>query len=116
MFRLRSVGVLSCAKIFAVVQAVIGIIVGFVFLLFALVGAAFMPAQQRLGMAGMIVIAVLMPVFYAVMGFVMGAIWALVYNLVAQSIGGLELQLDAAPVPSYAPQPPPYAPPSPAGM
>ena len=115
MFRLQSVGVLSCAKILAVVQGVIGIIIGFIFLLFALVGAAFIPAQQRLGMAGVIVIAVLMPVFYAVIGFAIGAIWALVYNLAAQSIGGLELQLDAVPVPSYAPQPP-YSPPSVVGL
>lgn len=115
MFRLRSVGVLSSAKIFAVIQGAVGIVIGFIFLLFALVGAAFMPAQQRLGMVGMIVIAVLMPVFYAVIGFTVGAIWAAVYNLTAQTIGGLELQLDAVPAPTYAPPPPPYAPPSIAG-
>lgn len=118
MFRLRSIGVLSCAKIFAVIQGAIGIFIGFLFLLFALVGAAFMPAQDRLGMVGMIVVAVLMPVAYGVMGFVMGAIWAAVYNLTAQSIGGLELQLDSVPEPAYVPPPPPpsYAPPSVAGV
>jgi hypothetical protein len=115
MFRLRSIGVLSCAKIFAVIQGAIGIVVGFLFLLFALVGAAFMPAQQRLGMVGMIVIAVLMPVFYAVIGFTVGAIWPAVYNLTAQAIGGLELQLDTIHQPTYAPPSPPYAPPSVAG-
>jgi len=114
MFRLRSVGVLSAAKVFAVVQGAIGIVIGFIFLMFALVGAAFMPAQQRLGMVGMIVIAVLMPVAYGVMGFVMGTIWAAVYNLTAQAIGGLELQLDAVSAATYAP-PPPYVPPSVAG-
>ena len=40
MFRLRSVGVLSCAKISAVVQAAIGVLIGFSFLLFGVVGAA----------------------------------------------------------------------------
>lgn len=105
MFRLRSIGVLSSAKIFAVVQAAIGILVGFLFLIFAIVGAALAPAQQKLGMAGMIVIAILMPVIYGLIGFVAGAIWAFVYNLVAQAIGGLELQLDAIPAGSFAPPP-----------
>jgi hypothetical protein len=111
MFRLRSVGVLSSAKIFAVIQAAIGVLVGFVLLLVAILGAAFAPAHQKLGMAGMIILAVLAPVFYAIIGFVMGAIWAFVYNLAAQSIGGLELQLDAVIVPTYAPPPPPVPPP-----
>lgn len=78
MFHLRSIGVLSSAKIFAVVQAAIGVIVGFCFLVFGAVGAALVPGQQKLGMIGIIVIAVLMPVFYGVLGLIMGAIWAFV--------------------------------------
>jgi len=112
MFRLRSVGVLSSAKIFAVVQGAIGILVGFFFLIFAVVSAAVMPGRQKLGMIGMIILAVLMPVFYAAIGFVVGAIWAFVYNLAAEAIGGLELQLDAVPAvpPAFiAPPPPPPA-------
>jgi hypothetical protein len=50
-----------------------------------------------------------MPVFYGVLGFVMGAVWAFVYNLAAQSIGGLELQLDAVPAASTAYLAPPPA-------
>jgi len=106
MFRLRSVGVLSSAKIFAVIQGAIGILVGFCVLIFAVVGAAIVPGQQKLGMIGMIIIAVLAPVFYAAIGFVMGAIWAFVYNLAAQAMGGLELQLDAVPQPIMMPPPP----------
>ncbi len=106
MFRLRSVGVLSSAKIFAVIQGAIGILVGFFVLIFAVVGAAIVPGQQKLGMIGMIIIAVLSPVFYAVIGFVVGAIWAFVYNLAAQAMGGLELQLEAVPQPMVAPPPP----------
>jgi len=105
MFHLRSIGVLSCAKIFAVVHAVIGILVGFFFLLFGVVGAALAPSQQKLGIVAVIVLAVLMPVFYGVLGLVMGAIWAFVYNLAAESIGGLELHLDAMPAAYVAPPP-----------
>ncbi len=103
MFRLRSVGVLSCAKIFTLIHGAIGVLIGFILLLFGVVGAAIVPGQQKFGMFGMIVAAVLAPLFYAAFGFVAGAMWAWVYNLVAQSIGGLELQLDAVPMPTYAP-------------
>jgi hypothetical protein len=101
MFRLRSVGVLSCAKIFAVVQAAVGVVIGFCVLVFGVVGAALLPGQQKLGMLGIIVISVFMPIFYGILGFVLGAIWAFVYNLTAQSIGGLELELDAVPAPVF---------------
>ena len=106
MVRLRSVGVLSSAKIFAVVQAAIGILVGFIFLVIGVVGAAVVPGHPKMGMVGIIVIAVLMPVFYAVLGFVMGAIWAFVYNLAAESIGGLELEFETVSAPAFpaAPQ------------
>jgi hypothetical protein len=90
---------MSSAKIFAVVQAAIGVLIGFLFLLFGIVGAAIMPSQPRFGMIGIIVIAVLMPVFYGVLGFVMGTVWAFVYNLAAQSIGGLELEFETVPSP-----------------
>jgi len=106
MVRLRSIGVLSSAKIFAVVQTAIGILVGFLFLLFGIVGAAIAPGRQKFGMLGIVLLAVLMPVFYAVLGFVMGAIWAFVYNLAANAFGGLELEFETLPaaVPFSPPQ------------
>jgi len=94
MVRLRSIGVLSCAKVFAVVQAAVGILVGLFFLLFGIVGAAIAPSRHKFGVVGVIVIAVFMPIFYAVLGFVMGAIWAFLYNLTANAIGGLELEFE----------------------
>lgn len=105
MFHLRSIGVLSCAKIFAVVHAVLGILIGFLFLVLGIFGAALAPSQPKHGMVAIIVLAVLMPVFYGVLGFVMGAVWAFVYNLAAESIGGLELQLEAVPAAYFAPPP-----------
>lgn len=103
MFRLRAIGVLSCAKIFAVVQAAIGVLIGFLILIFGIVGAAVVPASQKLGMVGIIILSVLTPVLYGALGFVMGALWAFVYNLAAQSIGGVELELDAVPAAGFTP-------------
>jgi hypothetical protein len=57
MFHLRSIGVLSCAKIFTIVHAVIGILVGFLFLVLGIFGAALAPSQQKHGMVGILVLA-----------------------------------------------------------
>ena len=105
MFRLRSVGVLSCAKVFAVIHAVIGILIGFFVLVFGIIGAALAPAHQKFGAIGIIVLAALSPAFYGVIGFVIGALWAFVYNLTAQFSGGLELQLDAEPATQFVAPP-----------
>jgi hypothetical protein len=107
MFRLRSIGVFSSAKILAVIHGVLGILIGFVFLVIGVAGVFGAPVEQKLGMAGLILLAVLIPVFYAVLGFVAGAIWAFVYNLVAQYVGGLILRVDALPFGAFEPSNPP---------
>jgi len=38
-----------------------------------------------------------MPVLYGVMGFIVGAVGALIYNLIAGWIGGIELRLEPSP-------------------
>ena len=37
---------------------------------------------------------VLFPIFYGAMGFIFGVITAAIYNLVAQWIGGLEVEVE----------------------
>jgi hypothetical protein len=37
---------------------------------------------------------VILPIFYGVMGFIMGALYAAVYNFIAGIVGGLELQFE----------------------
>lgn len=46
MFHLRSIGVLSCAKIFAVVHAVLGILIGFLFLVLGIFGAPWLQVSR----------------------------------------------------------------------
>ncbi len=94
MHMIKSVGILSCAKIVAAVQAAIGLIVMPFFLLIAMVGAlASSRASDRLSSAVVVVFAAFLPILYAVVGFIMGAFAAWVYNLVARWIGGIELEL-----------------------
>jgi hypothetical protein len=99
---LKSIGVLSAAKIVGFMYAVMGLIMG---LLFAAI-FSLIPAAASVGgassdvpswlapMFGMGAI-VAMPIFYGVMGFIGGAIGAVIYNALAGVMGGLELRLEA---------------------
>jgi hypothetical protein len=110
MVRLRSVGVLSCAKIYGIVHMALGILFGVFFILIGVVGLAAAPSQQKLGMIGILVIAALSPFIYGALGFVIGAVGALLYNWIASAIGGIEMELDAVHVPSIPPTPSPAEP------
>jgi hypothetical protein len=101
MIRLRSVGVLSCAKVFAVIHAALGVLFGMLFLLIGVIGIAAAPSHQKLGMLAIILISLFMPVFYGLLGSVIGALWGLLYNVVAQKIGGLELEFESLTPLSY---------------
>jgi hypothetical protein len=71
---------------------IIGIIVSFVTLIagnIGMVNAIGGPAYL-FGDAAVIT----MPVFYGIMGFVLGLIIAVIYNLIAGFIGGLEIDLE----------------------
>ena len=52
-----------------------------------------------------IVMAIMMPVFYGCMGFVMGALGSFIYNLMAGWVGGIEVELQIEPVPHLIPAP-----------
>jgi hypothetical protein len=45
------------------------------------------------------IILLLLPLFYALMGFVMVALTALIYNALAKRIGGIEIELDSETTP-----------------
>lgn len=112
MHIVKSVGVLSVAKIMGLVQACLGLIFAPFFLLIGLLGS--MVGQQKTPFAGMfgVFLALCMPIFYGVIGFLTGAIGALLYNLFAKLVGGFELELDIRPQTLSAPYPivPPVTP------
>ena len=98
---LKSIGVLSAAKIVGLMYVVLGLIMGVLFaVIFSLIPASFDTAAGPAEMprffgpvfgVGAIVI---MPIFYGVIGFVGGALAAVIYNAFAGMIGGLELRLE----------------------
>ena len=105
MYTVKSVGVLSVAKIMGLIYGCLGLIFAPAFLLIGLLGS--FAGQQKTPFAGIfgIVFAILMPVLYGLMGFICGAIGALLYNLFAKLVGGFELELDLQPAASLAPYP-----------
>ena len=120
--QIRRMGVLSCAKIYSITLAALGLILGVIYgLIFMVVGGAMMAGGGRdSGTAGAsslvigLVMMIAIPVFYGVIGFVGGIIGALVYNVAAGVVGGLELELEnmdtgtsyAPPAPNWGDQPP----------
>jgi hypothetical protein len=112
MHIIRSVGVLSVAKIMGMIYGCMGLIFAPMFLLIGLMGSAL--GQRNSPLAGIFGVgfAVLMPVFYGVIGFIAGLIGALLYNLFARWVGGFELEMELRPQTLTAPYPiiPPASP------
>lgn len=101
--RIRKVGILSLAKIYAamffVMSLLIAIPYGLFIIIFALIGAgnASGDAAFMLGGGGIvigIVVMIALPVTYGVMGFIGGALGALVYNIFAGIVGGIEIEVE----------------------
>jgi|SRR5450432_4199093 len=99
MQRIKSVGILSSAKMACVIYGCIGLIVIPFALIGGLAGLASGNKGGMLGGIGFFVLALLAPIFYAAIGFVSGAITALVYNLAAKWMGGIEIELEPAAIP-----------------
>ena len=88
MYSLRSIDVMSCAKMMGAIYGCIGLIIVPFFLL-----AGFTSLLSGHGSVAFLFLVVLAPALYGAMGFVVGALMAWVYNLVARRIGGMKLEL-----------------------
>ncbi len=98
---LRSVGVLSAGKVMGAMGLIIGLIPGFFMGMMAVVAAIGVAAdggnQPLLPALGMAVASFfLLPLFYGAISFVMGIIYAFLYNLLAGTVGGLEMNFERA--------------------
>jgi hypothetical protein len=105
MHIVKSVGVLSVAKIMGMMYACMGLIFAPFFLLIGVMASAV--GQQKNPLAGFFSVgfAIIMPFFYGAIGFIAGLIGALLYNLFARWVGGFELQVEVRPQTLTAPYP-----------
>ncbi len=114
---IRRFGVISVAKMYGlllfIAGLIIGVIYGLFFMIFGAAISALAPSGEGAAAGGIssIVIGLLFmigfPIFYGLVGFIAGAIAALVYNGAAGIIGGVKFELEGVQQ-GYAPPPPPH--------
>ncbi len=96
---IKRIAPLQFAKISGVLYAAMALIFLPFFALMAVIGA-FAPSNQEHAGAGaiagglMLVVGLLIPVVYGVLGFIIGAIGAAVYNLIARWVGGIQVEVE----------------------
>jgi hypothetical protein len=111
---IKRLGVFSVAKIYSVVMAGVGLVVGIPLgLIMIVLGGAIMSSAGRdatMGGGSFVGIGIFymiaLPIIYGVIGFIFGAIGALIYNVAAGVLGGVELELENADA-GYSSPPPP---------
>jgi len=90
MTELKKVGVFSAAKISAILMAIFGLIGAIIILI---LGAAIAPVVESLGLVEFGIAAVIIvPIMYGIIGFLLGAVGAFFYNLIAGWIGGIKME------------------------
>ena len=108
---LKRVGIFSSAKISGIVGAGLGLIIGVLYgLIMMTVGAAMMTQNQGpgagVGIIGGLLMMIVIPIFYGVLSFIFGALYAVIYNIAAGFVGGLEMEFESTQQ-EYATPPPP---------
>jgi len=113
---IRRFGVISVAKMYGLLMFIFGLIFGVIYGLFFILFGAAMSAlgpggtDATAGGISSVVIGLMfmigMPLAYGFIGFIAGAIGALIYNGVAGIVGGVKFELEGVRQ-EYAPPPPP---------
>ena len=93
---INRVGPLSVAKIAGALYAIMGLIAGAVISLLAMAGV--LSGGEDAGGAAMgalfgVGAIIILPIFYGCLGFVVMAISAVLYNVIAGAVGGVEIDV-----------------------
>ena len=93
---IKRIGLISCARIAGAVYAILGFIGGGMFSLIYVAGG--LPANPPLpAVAGVLFGAasvIILPLVYGIIGFVFTLISAWIYNVVAEMVGGIEMEVE----------------------
>ncbi|MFC1648565.1 hypothetical protein ACFL1B_03820 [Nanoarchaeota archaeon] len=89
---LKKIGVWSLAKIQCIIMAVFGLIMGIIQFMALITSNTATGVSEDLYVYPWLPI-VVMPIFYAILGFLIGALGAWLYNILAKKIGGIQLEL-----------------------
>jgi len=110
MVRIRRFGVIRTANLAAIAFALLTLIfiIPFVIILFAAGPISFTDRTtgQSVDFGGSPLLLLFVPLAYAIIGWIVTALWCLVYNLAAALTGGVEMQLEGD-TPAYRTDLPP---------
>ena len=89
---LKKIGVLSLAKIAGLFGVILGLVWGAITVILISLGTA--EITQQLGVLGSLGYAVILilPIAYGILYFILGSLTALVYNLLAGWVGGINIE------------------------
>ncbi|NKI26966.1 hypothetical protein HCG49_10370 [Arenibacter sp. 6A1] len=94
MARLKKINVLALAKFQAVLMAPLGMITGIIYSFGGTVYDIISTGSVNYGTALAYVALVVQPIMFAIVGFLIGIVEALLYNLIAKRFGGMNIELD----------------------
>jgi hypothetical protein len=101
--RIKKFGIFSFAKMQGATCFVLGLIIGVIYGVFiigySLLGASLIGGDSKMAIGGGGVIAgivtmIAVPIIYGIFGFIFGAIAAVIYNVFAGLIGGVEIEVE----------------------
>jgi hypothetical protein len=91
---LKSIAPLKAGIMLGVIYGVLGLVFIPFFLLMSAAGSQ-LPAPQRVGIMALGAgFAIMLPILYAVLGFIGGALSAFIYNVAAKFVGGMEFDVE----------------------
>lgn len=97
MKEIVKIEILSLGKVFAICFAIAGLLIGlFIGLIGASIGSILLAQsgfEWPIGPVFGILAMFAFPILYGIMGFVAGILGAVIYNLVAKWVGGIEIEL-----------------------
>ena len=97
---IREIGVLSLGKVAGIIYACLGLIVGVIVALVSVLGGFAGLADEGGAAAGFIAMFLgagavfILPIFYGVLGALIGMLVAVIYNVAARLVGGIEITID----------------------
>ena len=97
---IREIGVLSLGKVAGIIYACIGLIVGVIVALVSVLGGFAGLAHDAGATAGFVAMFLgagavfILPIFYGVLGALIGILVAVIYNVAARLVGGIEITID----------------------
>ncbi len=120
MVRIRRFGVLRTASVLALIYALAALVFFAIFAVFVLLAGVQSPNlpgglpgfDAGVGAIGVLIFGAIAAALYGIFGWIFTAIACLLYNWVAGFAGGVEIKLEAVPVPTVPPSPVVTAPPA----